>query len=263
MLPQPLGKVVQQHDPSMARQPLRAKAEVELAHFSHYLVPVHLILKLAPKMYMLSSLQCHLIAESLDAVNRPPQGRLAITLVKVIAAQFPIRPARVQDMINDRQQGVSDGEDRPFAPTPPSQAMVLSREVGATRACGRPRRLHQALTQPRVALARAPTLTLAGTLLGARAQPCPRRQVRGRGEVAHVGADLGQDFFGRSPSDPGNGVQTLAGLLTGAHPEGELRAEVSDLMVAEVQVAQQAREQEPLMRSHQPLPRLLQRRSLG
>jgi hypothetical protein len=41
--PQALGKVVEQHGPRMARQPLGAKADVEFPHLSDYLLRVHLL----------------------------------------------------------------------------------------------------------------------------------------------------------------------------------------------------------------------------
>jgi hypothetical protein len=70
----------------------------------------------------------------------------------------------------------------------------------------RPDDFPQRRTQPRTALGNRLAHALASALLIAWAQPRPGGEVFGRGETAHVDADLGEDGGGGRLLDAGNGL---------------------------------------------------------
>ena len=82
---------------------------------------------------------------------------------------------------------------------------VAGRE-GTGMADGAPGGLDEGRLEPAVAVARARRASLAGTLVQTWAESGPGDEVTGRGEVAHVDADLGdQDMGGRVADAPDGG----------------------------------------------------------
>ena len=82
--------------------------------------------------------------------------------------------------------------------------------------------------EPPVALGGAPGALFAAGDVVPRAQPGPRRQVGGGGELGHVDTDLGDDALGRALADTGDRVEPIAGFTErGDHPV-DFTVEVGD-----------------------------------
>ena len=94
-----------------------------------------------------------------------------------------------------------------FCPAPRPQAVKLSLKIAALFAGRRPSTLDESSLQPGRALAHASGAALARAFVVPRTQACPRDQVAGRREAAHVGADLSEKDAGRQFSDSGNACQ--------------------------------------------------------
>ena len=129
------------------------------------------------------------------------------------------------------------------------QASVLRLQGGALGAAGRLGRLGQRSAQPGTALAGLAAALLAGTLVVARTHPRPRREVVRRREALHVRADLGHQHLGRPLPDARDGVQSRHGRGEGLGAGGDLRADLGDALIQEVEVVELLGHQEALVRS--------------
>jgi len=98
----------------------------------------------------------------------------------------------------------------------------------------------------------------------ARAQAGPGRQLGGAGEAGHVGAGLGDYDLDREPVESGHRQQQVKrSLRAGGDPLRDLRAQGCDRGVEEVEVLQDARRGDRVMRAEVAIERLGQLRDLG
>ena len=95
----------------------------------------------------------------------------------------------------------------------------------------RPPGLNQGRTQPRAPVAGPAAPVLAPGLVVSRAEPGPRRQVPGGGELCHVDADLGHDDLGNPPAHPRDLFQASQGPFKRACPFPDLIADPCDRRV--------------------------------
>ena len=199
------------------------------------------------------------VPEPLEAADQVALDRLAVALGDVVGAALLVDAGRVvQQVVDDAQDRVANGDGGPLLAPSRRQASVLRLERGPLGAAGCLGRLGERSTQPRTALPRLAAALLAGTLVVARTHPRPRREVVSRREPLHVRADLGDQHFGRPLPDAGDGVQSRHRRGEGLGPGGDLRADLRDALIQEVEVVELLRHQEALVRSELADQRLLQ-----
>ena len=85
-------------------------------------------------------------------------------------------------------------------------------QVGRFAARGGPSALNEHGLQPGSSSPQLGRTALAGTLVVARTQTCPRAEMGGGGEPAHVGADLRYYDLSAELTDPGDSAQLLDGV---------------------------------------------------
>lgn len=79
----------------------------------------------------------------------------------------------LQQLIDQHQDLMTQGHQRPLLSHPLRPAMIGRRQEGLLRMAGRPGRLDEHLTEPTVSRGRSTTLSLTGALMVARAHPRP------------------------------------------------------------------------------------------
>ena len=191
-------------------------------------------------------------------MHEPPFDRLTIALVEVVAAQIAVDRALRQQVVDDDQDGVGDGDGRLRPAAAGCQAPVLRRQVGALGAGGGVGGLDQAGPQPGTALAGRAACGACRRSRGCPGTARPRRPGAWRWGSASVGADLGHQRLGRRAPDAGDRVQPRDRVLVRAQALGDLGADPGDRRVEEVDVGQLLGHQEALVRPDAPDQRPLQ-----
>src|SRR5215207_8397756 len=141
-------------------------------------------------------------------------------------------------MIGNHQYGMANGHSSSLLAPTGGESAVLSREVSVPRTTGGMRRLDEGCPQPGIALGGLPASALAPALVVARTHPRPRGQVPIRGEAAHLGTNLGQYRLRRAPSHTWDRLQSLNCFSERVHPLGDLRTQLLDGLLEEVDVRQ-------------------------
>src|SRR5262249_19288261 len=109
--------------------------------------------------------------------------------------------------------------------------------------------LHERGAQRTVALARLAAAPLAGTLVLSRAQASPRGEMAWAGEAVHVWANFGNDDLGDSPRHTGDRVESVEHLFKRTLTLSDLRIELLQPLIQEVDMRQDLRHQKALMRT--------------
>ena len=175
----------------------------------------------------------------------------------------------VQHVIDGGKNGGGDGADRLLRAAPTFQPMELRGVVAVLLAFGRPCALHEHGLQPGRALAQARGLTLAGTLVLARAQPGPGDQMPGGREAAHVAADLGEDRRRREDTDAGDRAQQQDQLAKGhlsvlrrrvhaLDPSIDLPIDVLDRRIRCIPLCEMQLQQEAVMIGQPPMQSIVE-----
>src|SRR5450631_2569725 len=153
------------------------------------------------------------VSESFELVDEALGGLFGVAAGEVIAAEVVVElagaehvPDRDDDRVLDRAEGF-------LVPAAGSESGVLGGEVGVFAAGRGQGGFFECPVKPFGAVAGLPGAAFAGGLVVAWALPGPRRELFGRGEDAHVDADLGDDAFGGAPLNAGDRAQQLNGLL--------------------------------------------------
>src|SRR5215213_3958381 len=152
-------------------------------------------------------------------------------------------------MIGNHQYGIANGHSSSLLAPTGSESAVLSGQVSVPRTTGGMRRLDESCPQPGIALGGFPASAFAPALVVARTHPRPRSQVPIGGEAAHVRADLGQYCLRRTPSHSRDRLQSLNCFSERAHPLSNLRTQLFDGLLEEVDVRQLLSDEEALVRS--------------
>src|SRR5215216_1075110 len=152
-------------------------------------------------------------------------------------------------MIGNHQYGIANGHSSSLLAPTGGESAVLSGQVSVPRTTGGMRRLDEGCPQPGIALGGFPASAFAPALVVARTHPRPRSQVPIGGEAAHVRADLGQYCLRRTPSHSRDRLQSLNCFSERAHPLSNLRTQLFDGLLEEVDVRQLLSDEEALVRS--------------
>src|SRR5262249_21769700 len=143
-----------------------------------------------------------LVAQAFQLPHQLSGAPLRLQPVEVLRTQLLVRLPLLQHLIAYYQQRVRHRNQRLLLAAPPRQPPILRRQVRLARPARGPSRLHQRTPQPAVSVHRPTTVPLTGTLVIARTQSPPRRQLPARREPAHVAADLRQHHLRGPPADP-------------------------------------------------------------
>src|SRR5947199_845476 len=143
----------------------------------------------------------HAEAEIVKPGDQAVRELSLVAAVEVVGAEVTIFHAVSQNMVGGGEDRGRDGDNCLCGSAPAAEPDKLRSEVAAVvMADGAPGGLDEGRLEPAVAVASAGRASLAGTLVQAWAESRPGDEVTGRGEVAHVDADLGdQDMAAVSP----------------------------------------------------------------
>src|SRR5262249_41036672 len=130
-------------------------------------------------------------------------GLLAVALLEIAGAEGDVLAVMFKEGPDDRQDAVSDGDERAFLAATRGHMVELAVEGGVFRVRNRVCSLGQASAQPLVALAGLAALAFAGAFVVAGAHRRPRREMGCCWEAFDVGADLGQQHLRRAAADAG------------------------------------------------------------
>src|SRR5688572_18151883 len=156
---------------------------------------------------ILRALEIDLVAEGFELLDAAASDAVGVALERIVRAEILVLGAVLEEVVDDDEDGVADGDDGALLPAPGHELAVVRGEVGVTGARGGPGGFGEGTAQPGTALAGAGLPALAGTdvLAGADAGPGGSMAV-GR-EAGHVGPELGQDNLGGPQADAGDRLQ--------------------------------------------------------
>ena len=198
------------------------------------------------------------IPEPLQAADQVALERLAIPL-GARRACLALVDARwvLQQVIDDAQDRVADGDGRPLLPRVPPTAGTApgGRIPWSGRPPGPPRRGRRAARDCPSGSCRCAAGRHSGSCPGTFP---PRTRGGPPSEPLHVRADLGHQHLGRPLPDARDGVQPRHGRGEGLGPRGDLGADLRDALIQEVEVVQLLCHQEALVRSEPTDQGLLQ-----
>jgi zinc-finger of transposase IS204/IS1001/IS1096/IS1165/Helix-turn-helix domain of transposase family ISL3 len=179
--------------------------------------------------------------------------------VNRVATQRGLAPETVRRM---DKRGPRDRNHRLLVSPMPRDTSIPRREGGVGRAGRGQRGLGQRAAQPPVPFARLPGPVPAGTLVVARAEPGPARQMTRAGEDPHIYPDLCQDDLRGALVHPREGVQAREVRGERSDDVVDLPTDRGDELVQVVQMGQQLRDEKRMMGAKPAGQRLTQRREL-
>ena len=109
------------------------------------------------------------VAELFESANMMTLNASGIELVKVVSSEIRVRFLLPQDMVNDHQQTVGDGDNGLLSPSSSRNAMVLGRQILVLHAGDDPGHFSQHRSQISVSRASCATKPLATALFVPRA----------------------------------------------------------------------------------------------
>ena len=117
--------------------------------------------------------ELHLVAHISQPLDKSIFLSLLAAAVEVVGAKIQIHGSVFEHVIDGREDGSGNGDNRLLGAAPRSDAVELSLKVGALGSCGRPGALHQRSLEPGRSLANATGSALARALVIARADARP------------------------------------------------------------------------------------------
>ena len=117
------------------------------------------------------------VAELFESANMMTLNASCIELVKVVSSEIRVRFLLPQDMVNDHQQTVGDGDNGLLSPSSSRNAMVLGRQIIDLHAGDDPGHFSQHRSQLSVFRARCATKPLATALFVPQAVGWPADEV--------------------------------------------------------------------------------------
>src|SRR5439155_11676574 len=96
----------------------------------------------------LLGLQSYLMAPLLQALAQLPRAPLRLPALQVVLAQLPVADLALQDVVEDPQQRVPQGEPGALAAAPLRPPPIRRRQRRVPRVARRPRRRHPRPPQP-------------------------------------------------------------------------------------------------------------------
>src|SRR5437667_335711 len=181
----------------------------------------------------------HAEAEIVKPGDQAVRELSLVAAVEVVGAEVTIFHAVSQNMVGGGEDRGRDGDNCLFGSAPAAEPDKLRSEIAAVvMADGAPGGLDEGRLEPAVAVASAGRASLAGTLVQAWAESRPGDEVTGRGEVAHVDADLGDQDMGGRVADAPDGGQAGEGGTKGAQRVLQARLELTHGGVECIDLAQ-------------------------
>src|SRR5688572_9278778 len=116
-------------------------------------------------------------------------------VLKVVRAQVVVGLTAFQNIVANDEQTVTDRNQSPLLAPPAYQSVVLRGQIGVLGVGRSMSGFDQGAAEPAVALARFATFAVAPTFVVPWTHPRPGGQMMSIGKTAHVGPDLGDQFF--------------------------------------------------------------------
>src|SRR5205085_2737451 len=179
----------------------------------------------------------------------------------VVGSKFLVGFSTLDQRIRDHENGMSDSNQCAVLTTPARKAPVLSAEIGLLAARRCMSCLHQRRAEHLVSMTRLAREPLTPALVVARSDARPGTQMPGRRETREIGPDLAQDHLSGRLSHAGDRIQQLnqlPGRIKRAKCFADGFVHSRDALVQTVDLTQQLRKDQPLMRPHTPGKRLLE-----
>lgn len=122
--------------------------------------------------------QGDLVAQLLQAADRPALGSIVGLLFGMPWSQFTIGLLLMKQVIDDDQNAMGQSDDGFFMSHALAQSLVVGAQVGSLAPRGSTRRFYESLTQPSIPLACFRAQLFACTDLGKRTQTRPGDEMR-------------------------------------------------------------------------------------
>src|ERR671930_200215 len=172
-----------------------------------------------------------------------------VAAIEVVGAEVAILRAVAQDVVRGGEDGGGDSDDGLLGAAAAAESKKLGAEIAAlVVADGAPGGLDERGFEPAIAGANARRAALAGTLVQAWAEPRPGDEMTGRGEMAHVDADLGDEDVSGGLPDAADGGQAGEGGTKGGERVLQARLEFPHRGVEGIDLAQVQGEHEAVVR---------------
>src|SRR5208283_4690679 len=146
----------------------------------------------------------------------------------VVRSEVLVEGSVSEHMVDDAQHRGGDGDDRLLVTEARFEAEVSRPEAGVLYLYRRQGRLDEHGFQPGRALAQTPRALSAGAFVEPRTHAGPGKQMVGRGEGAHIDADLGDHGLHDVVADAGNFLQALGVVAKGSEGSLQPRVELRD-----------------------------------
>src|SRR5207245_2181936 len=155
-------------------------------------------------------LQLDLVAEAFQAADETAVDLLTVAFVEVTGAEVDVLAIVVQEVPDDAEDAVGDGDDGLVLTAARGQVLILAGEIGVLGVTGGMRGFGERGAEPHIAfagLAGLAALTLASALVVAGTEAGPGCQVGGARKTKDVSPDLGEQDLDRALANPSDGVQ--------------------------------------------------------
>src|SRR5208283_2516105 len=146
----------------------------------------------------------------------------------VVRSEVLVEGSVSEHMVDDAQHRGGDGDDRLLVTEARFEAEVSRPEAGVLYLYRRQGRLDEHGFQPGRALAQTPRALSAGAFVEPRTHAGPGKQMVGRGEGAHIDADLGDHGLHDVVADAGNFLQAPGVVAKGSEGSLQPRVELRD-----------------------------------
>lgn len=203
------------------------------------------------------------VAEALEATHQPLLHALSLQLVEIRDAALVVGLPPGQEVVDDHQDGVPEGDERALLTPPGGDAAILGGEVGVLGLARDVGDLDERLAQRLVALARLAAQAFAAALGVARAHPRPGGAVLGIREAAQIGPELGEQHLGGARAAARHRVEQRDRRQILPQARGDRGADPLHRLLQVVEMAQVLGEQEGVVVGEAPHDRAGQFRPLG
>src|SRR6266487_5692894 len=204
----------------------------------------------------------HCVAESLKLPDRTLCQPRAISLLEIVCPQIAVRLLGREHMIDDYQKAVGNRHDRLLLPQTTRQAVVLGGKIVIFPMREHPDHFCQNGPQGGIAFRRLSIEPFASTLLVPGADPCPRRQVVGRGKTRHIITNFPQNSGGSKLSNRRNTHQQGHGILKRREALFNVLLQLLQGLLQKSNMSQDMFEQQTMMGLNPTIEGLLQLRKL-
>src|SRR6266508_5089056 len=202
------------------------------------------------------------VSEAFELCDEPAGGAFGVAAAEVVAAGLTVQLAGCEHVPAGAEDRVFDGAERAPVSAAGPQPLVLGGQVDVLAAGGGHGGLGERGVEPFGAVAGLAGAAFAGGAVVAGALAGPAGEVALAWELAHVGADLGQDRLGGTPLDAGERAEQLNRFGERGELLLDAGREQLDLLVEEIEVGEDGGDDQRVLGVEAADERLLERRDL-